>query len=137
MLWEVKGEMARINELVNPTIITSTFVLALGVNASVGENKTNELIFPVNGIIIEVQAKAKTGPIGTDLVFDLNINGISIWNVNQNNRLKIEDGRNSGVQTLFDIIILNKNDILTIDIDQVGSIVPGKTITIILTIVLS
>jgi hypothetical protein len=129
--------MARINELVSPAIIISTFVLALGVNATVGENKTNELILPVNGTISQIQVKAKTGPIGADLIFDLNVDGISIWNINQNNRLKIEDGQLEGDQTLFDITTLSEWNIFTVDIDQVGSIVPGKTITIILTIILS
>ena len=36
------------------------------------------------------------------------------------------------LQTLFDTTILVEGDIITIDIDQVGSSVPGQTYTVIL-----
>lgn len=113
------------------TFIFPTFLLALGVNCTVGVNKTNELIFPtISGTLIEILARAKTGPTGTDLIFDLNINGVSIWNITPANRLKILSGQVDGNQTIFDVTTLIEGDILTIDVDQIGSIVAGKNITV-------
>lgn len=111
-------------------IETATFVLGRGQNLSVGTNKTNALIVPRKGIIIKALAYLKQPPEGSDVIFDINLNGTSIWNINQNNRLRVLAGQNSGSQTNFDIIDVNEGDILTIDVDQVGSTFPGQDATV-------
>ena len=75
-------------------------------------------------------AYAKTGPTGADAIFDIAKNGTSIWNSTQANRIKITAGGTTGSQTSFDTTAVAAYDILTIDIDQVGSIIAGQDITI-------
>lgn len=74
----------------------------------------------------------KTAPTDADLIIDINKNGTSIWNTTQANRAKITAGNTSGSGTSFDTTSLVEGDVLTIDIDQVGSTVAGADLTITL-----
>ncbi len=103
-------------------------------DAAVGADKSAFLQMDFNATIVAAYARAKTAPSGANLIFDINKNGTSIWATRQGNRLKIASGSNSGSQVLFDTTLLNKNDTLSIDIDQVGSSGAGKDITVKLTI---
>jgi hypothetical protein len=113
-----------------------TFVLHLGENAVTGIKVTNDLIVSSSMTILKCYAYAMTAPIGSDFICDINKNGTSIW-TNQANRIKIVDGESSGIQTNFDITSLSENDLLTIDINQVGSSVAGSGITILLKCLIS
>lgn len=108
-----------------------TFVLHIGEDATVGTNKTNVLIVPAAGTITKVYAYAKVAPVGASLLLDINKNGSTIW-ATQGNRLTITSGANSGSQTVFDTAALAEGDLLTIDVDQVGSSTPGQEITVTL-----
>jgi hypothetical protein len=78
---------------------------------------------------------AKTGPTGAALICDINLNGTSIWNSTQSNRIQIADGSQSGTQTSFDTTTVTEGDILTIDTDQIGSTIAGQDVTVELLIV--
>ncbi len=110
--------------------ISATFVLGAGTPITTGNNKTNILYVPKSGTITKVLAYAKTAPTGADAIFDINKNGTSIWNSTQANRIKITAGNNSGSQTSFDTTALAAEDILTVDIDQIGSTIAGQDITL-------
>lgn len=106
------------------------FVLGQGTPVTVGNNKTNELVVECDGIISKAYVTAKTGPVGSNLIFDINLNGTSIWNSNQNNRISIADGQTYGAQTSFDTTAVSAGDLLSIDVDQVGSVTPGQEVTV-------
>lgn len=108
-----------------------TFVLGSGTPATTGTNLTNGLIITTPCTITKAYAYAKTGPTGADLIIDINKNGSTIWST-QANRLKITAGGTTGNQTSFNTTSLAEGDILTIDIDQVGSTFGGQDITIVL-----
>lgn len=108
-----------------------TFILHRGENATTGTSKTNTLVIERACTITKAYAYAKTAPTGTALIFDINKNGTTIWTT-QTNRLQIATGSNLGTQTSFDTTSLVENDLLTIDIDQIGSILPGADITVVL-----
>jgi len=75
--------------------------------------------------IVKVWAECKTAPTGAALIFDLNVNGTSIWATHQANRVQIAAGATSGVQTSFDTTTIPADAQLTCDVDQVGSTNPG------------
>lgn len=108
---------------------TATFALALGIPATVGVNKTNEIIIPRTGEIVKAFAYVKTAPTGANLIFDINLNGTTIWST-QGNRLTVSAGQNSASTTTFNTTAVTEGDRLTIDIDQVGSTVAGQDITV-------
>lgn len=82
--------------------------------------------------ITKAYANVKTAPSGAAIIVDININGTSIWNTTPANRLTIADAATSGTQTSFDTTALSEGDILTIDIDQVGSTTAGSDLTVTL-----
>jgi hypothetical protein len=108
-----------------------TFILHLGEDAVVGNNKTNALVVPSACTITKVFAYAKVAPTGAAIIMDINRNGSTIWST-QANRITIAAAANAGSQTAFNTTALAEGDLLTIDIDQVGSILPGQEITVTL-----
>jgi hypothetical protein len=128
------GTAASWGTVTAPTI--PTFALAQGTPVTTGANKTNVLIVPLAGTITRAWAAAKTGPTGADLVFDINLNGTTIWST-QANRLKITAGSTTGNTTTFDTAVVSAGDQLTIDVDQVGSTIAGQDITVSLLILVT
>lgn len=115
----------------SPTGQKFTFVLHVGENATVGTNKTNILPVPAVTTIDRVTAIAKVAPVGSSLIFDINVNGTSIWDTTSANRIAIPSGSTAvAAQTVFDTTALAVDDRLTIDIDQIGSSTPGQEITV-------
>lgn len=80
--------------------------------------------------ITKVYVNVKTAPTGASLIIDINKNGTSIWNSTQANRGTITAGNTSGTQTSFDTVSLSDGDVITLDIDQVGSTVAGADLTV-------
>jgi hypothetical protein len=109
---------------------TATFVLGNGYPIALGSNVTNILYSPITGTITTVLAYAKTAPTGANLIFDINKNGTSLWNLTQANKITIAANSNTGSQTSFDTTAINAQDVLSIDVDQIGSLVAGQDITI-------
>lgn len=77
------------------------------------------------GTITKARLRVATAPTGAALVCDLHLNDTSIWNANQANRVQIAAGATSGSQTAFDTTGVAEGDELRLDVDQVGSTVPG------------
>ena len=108
-----------------------TFILHREENATLGINKTNALIVSTPMTITNCYAYAKTAPVGSSFICDINVDGTTIWTT-QENRITIVNGAHSGTQTNFNTTSLAAGSILTIDIDQIGSSVAGSDITIVL-----
>ncbi len=89
---------------------------------------------PYSGSITKVIATVNTAPTGADLIVDVNINGTSIWNTTQANRVTITDGNTTGNQTSFDTTSISENDVITMDIDQIGSTTAGQDLTVLVII---
>lgn len=88
--------------------------------------------FPIDGpaTILSVQAAVNTAPTGADLIVDVNKNGTTIYTT-QANRPKILDGAKvSAVSTDPDVTTLAAGDVLTVDIDQIGSTVAGSDLVV-------
>jgi len=82
--------------------------------------------------LIRWDFRAKTAPTGAAMIADLNVGGTSLWASNQGNRPTIAAAANSGTGTSFDTASLADGDVLTLDVDQVGSTIAGGQITLIL-----
>lgn len=110
--------------------IRPTFSFAITGSVTTGISLTPILIVPIALTIEKAYLAIKTAPTGADLIIDINKNGTSIWSSTQANRVKITAGNTTGSQTSFDTTSLAEGDLLTIDVDQVGSTVSGADITI-------
>lgn len=112
---------------------TIVFALAPDTDAAVASNVAPSIIAEIAGTIVNARAYSRTAPVGADLIFDINLNGSTIW-ATQGNRVKVVDGANSGTQTSFDTTAVAVGDRFDLDIDQIGSGTAGKDIVVQLTV---
>ena len=112
--------------------IRPTFVFTIVGTLVTGTNLTPALIANNTLTIVQAYAYVKTVNTGASLIIDLNKNGTSLWNVTQANRLTIaaSDADKYATQTSFDTTSLAEGDILTLDIDAVGSTISGESLTV-------
>lgn len=76
-----------------------------------------------------VWVSAGIPPTGSALVVDVHKNGVTIFTT-QANRPSVAAGTNGGVLATPDVTTLADGDYLTVDIDDVGSTVPGSDVTV-------
>lgn len=112
-------------------LIPVTFLLAQGGVATTGVSKTAAVVIPTGCMLVKAFIYAKTAPTGADFIVDVNKNGTTIWST-QGNRLKLVAGATTGNQITFNTSTFVEGDVLTIDIDQIGSGVSGQDVTVIL-----
>lgn len=111
---------------------TPTFVLPMAGSLYTGTSLTIQGVAPKDLVITKAYASVKTAPTGANLIIDINKNGTSIWASTQANRLTVTTGNSSGTQTSFDTTTLSEQDLITIDIDQVGSTIAGADLVVLL-----
>ena len=112
--------------------IAGQFILPCTGELSVGTDVSPLPIFAGATLTItEVYAYVKTAPVGASLIVDVNKNGTTIF-TNQSNRPTIASGSNSDTSGAPDVTSLSKNDVLTIDVDQIGSSTAGSDLIVVI-----
>lgn len=112
----------------------ATFALCLGSPCTTGLNVTNRVIITGPISFAACFAQAKTAPTGADLVFDVNLNGVtSIFVPGGNPRIAAGQNVAPIVQTFAVSGSAGPDDFLTVDIDQVGSATAGQDVTVVCT----
>lgn len=123
----------------------------VGVFGGAGSGGTYPVVFSATGEVVvstgghrfyveeattiqSVRASVGTAPTGASLIVDVNKNGTTIFTT-QSNRPTIAASGFTDVSGTPEVTALDAGDYLTVDIDQVGSSVPGANLTV--TIVLS
>lgn len=79
--------------------------------------------------IVGVGVHAGIAPTGASLILNVRKNGVSIF-TDPSHRPAILAGTVTAVTSLIDIAGFAPGDVLTVDIDQVGSVVPGGHLTV-------
>ena len=93
-------------------------------------NAALPILIPSAVTIQSIKAYARTAPTGASLIFDINKNGVSIFNTSAD-RLSIASGVNTSTVGTFSTS-LAANDVLELDIDQIGSTFAGSDLTIVI-----
>jgi hypothetical protein len=90
---------------------------------------------PVAGQIVRAYVKCDSGPVGGTAIFDVNVNGTSIWDSDPSQRLIIADGGHAATKTGLTAAVA-QNDTLTADFDGfTGSAVSvGMNVTLVIEI---
>ena len=109
-------------------IYTFTLVGSLAVGANVTQVV---LVARVAGTLTEAFAYVGTAPTGVKIILDVNKNGATIFS---GTKLEIADGAQTGVQTVFTSAVVQIGDVFTVDVDQIGSTVPGLDLTVHLSV---
>lgn len=105
-------------------MLTVSSVLALGSNPLRVYNPTGAV-----KNIVKVFIAVDTAPVGAAIIVDVHKNGTTIFTT-QSNRPQISDGSNTGVTTSIDTPTWNDGEYLTLDIDQIGSSIPGSNLSV-------
>lgn len=84
---------------------------------------------PVAATIIGVSAAVNTAPTGASIKVDVNKNGTTVYTT-QGNRPDIAVSTNAAAETVPDVTALAVGDYLSVDIDQIGSTVPGSDLVV-------
>jgi len=84
--------------------------------------------------ILAVHASVGTAPQGSPIIIDVNINGATIF-TNQGNRPTIPaGGTSSGRVASMNVTDWPDGAYITVDVDQVGSSVPGSALTVLVVV---
>jgi hypothetical protein len=101
---------------------------------TVGANKAHEfpVVFDAGALptIVSVTTRVKTAPTGQALLVDVNKNGTTIFTT-QGNRPSIAAGAKTSAIMVPDVTVLASLDILSVDVDQVGSGVAGADLCVV------
>src|SRR3972149_4452477 len=87
------------------------------------------LRMPRHGVIVKVTATVGTAPTGASLIVDVNKNGTTIFTT-QANRPTIAAGSQDDLSSIPDVVPFAKEDVFTMDVDQVGSTVAGSNLVV-------
>ena len=79
--------------------------------------------------IEEVFLSAGTGPTGSAIIVDVNKDGTTIF-TNQAHRPQIAAGQTTGYTDDIDVPVWGNGSYLTVDVDQIGSGVPGANVVV-------
>lgn len=85
--------------------------------------------FGATATITGVYLDITTAPTGADLTVDVHNSGTTIFTT-QTNRPHIDAGANAGNSTTIEVASWADGEYLTVDVDAVGSTVPGSDLTV-------
>lgn len=99
---------------------------------SLGSNNMTPILIPTTGTITNIKAFCKTNPTGSDLIIDILNNGVTIFTTIPD-RLTIADSTQTSAVGSFQSLVA-ANDILELEVTQIGATLPGETLTILIEI---
>jgi len=85
---------------------------------------------PANFTISNVIISVATVPTGADVIVDVNKNGVTLFTTQSARPKIVAGGSNVDTTSVPAITSMVAGDYLTVDIDQVGSSVPGANLTV-------
>lgn len=117
-------------EITTPNIIfsrayTSSYAAAGELEVGAG---TFRLPFGQPARLINVRASVAVAPTGANIIIDVNLNGASVFT--SATKPTIVAGTNMSAVAFPDTQYIDIGEYLTVDIDQVGSTLPGEDLTV-------
>ncbi len=94
---------------------------------------TGRLKLPFAATLDSVTATVGVAATGADVIVDVNLNAVTMFTT-QANRPTITAASQDGVKATPDVTAIASGDVITVDIDQIGSTLPGENLTVILEI---
>lgn len=82
-------------------------------------------------VIESVTARVTTAPTGASILVDVNKNGTTIFTTQANRPAIAASGFTSGSVTNMNVTSLAAGDYLTVDVDQIGSTIPGADLVVV------
>ena len=115
-----------------PLYTIGAFVWIIPGALATGASQGPRLRCKADVTFLEAELLVKTAPTDAAVIVDINKNGTSLWADTQANRPQIAASATEGESTSFDTATATDDDVLIPDIDQIGSTLPGETLTVLL-----
>lgn len=94
------------------------------------DTEVMSFIAPCPMTILDVLLKVDTAPTGASLIIDIHLNGTTVFTT-QANRPTITAGNTSATSAAPDVAAIAAGDKATLEIDQIGSTVAGKNLSVL------
>lgn len=104
--------------------ICEPYIFTQSGSAVVDTNRKSQIKLRHAYAVETIDAYSKVAPTGASIIVDVNKNGTTLYTT-QGNRPTIAIGSNASTTTLPDVLTFAANDILSVDVDQVGSTIAG------------
>lgn len=101
-------------------------------NLAVGTEDAR-IVMPEAGEIVEVSVSCKTAPTGAAAVFDVNLDGTTIYTTQGNRPTVAISAKDSTQAGGPEAGVFERGDVLTVDTDVIGSTVTGADATVLVT----
>lgn len=88
------------------------------------------LLLPRAHTVVGVRALVATAPTGTPLIVDLHNNGVTMFTTQANRPTIAITTLDSGAWAVPDLTAIVADDVLTVNVDQIGSGDPGTQLTV-------
>lgn len=95
------------------------------------ETNLLSVLSPLGLTITGIRASVDVAPTDASLIIDINLNSTTIYTT-QANRPEITTGNTSVTATLPDVTSISLGDKISLDIDQIGSTLPGENLSVLL-----
>ena len=119
-----------INAIIDDLATTGVKTLSFYIDDTLEvEESAMSIIAPQNLTITEIKVAVSTAPTGANLVVDVNKNGTTVYTT-QDNRPTVTAGDTSATATDPDVTSISAGDVISIDIDQIGSTVAGANLSV-------
>lgn len=93
------------------------------------EARAVALIAPCALTVLAVRSVVAVAPTGADLILDVNLNGTTIFTT-QANRPTIAASATSDTSDAPDVTAVALGDVISLDVDQIGSTDPGEDLSV-------
>ena len=117
-------------EWATPAPSTAAFIFSK-VGDLVAAAGKGRLKVPMAVTIVDVIATCNTAPVGANAIFDVHKGGTTIFST-QGNRPTVVAGNQDGAAAVPDVTAVTAGDVLTVDIDQIGSSTAGADATVVI-----
>ncbi len=112
-----------------------TRVLKFYVSGGLGvASHPERLHVPFDGVITRVTATVGTAPTGASLIVDVNLGGTTIYTTQANRPTIAVTEQDALNVTAPDVTEVSKDDVLTLDVDQIGSGAAGSDLVVLVSI---
>jgi hypothetical protein len=96
-------------------------------------SKAARFVLPEEGKVYSVVTTVNTAPTGDTLICDVNLNGTTIYTTQGSRPIIAAAAKTSTSLAAPDVTNLDTGDVITFDVDQIGSSVAGADLTVVFT----
>jgi len=111
------------------SILKTVTLISSGAQSLTTDNHL-KFVMPENGVYVSAVAHLGTVPTGATFIIDVNKGGVSLYTTQTRRPIIAISAATSTETATADITGLAKGNVISVDIDQIGSTVAGSDLTV-------